>query len=493
MLLMRLHKKDFFHRWLLLSMFSCSIFSGCNKPSAVEFDSDFLRNVENISVKDTTIFLEVKDSILADPSLMLISPATYYAPLGNFHTAEFGTIKSDIFFEVKPSFPLTFAPSTAVNLRLDSAFLSLRYGGAMEGDSIFPTKIDVYPITDNRFLYGTDKIYHYGNNIVYNKNLLLGTYSKNLPELRRDSLRDAFTYHSNVMRIPLDKKWASSFLTQTHTTGYASDSAYMSFFKGFALIADKNVNASVRYFNLTDTSTRLVLYFSYDSSSSNPKRINAQHRFRYLSGNCAFATEVERDRSNSRAGLALQNEQNNEEIFLQPSPNASSVLIRLPEVSFLKNCVINRAEVIMEEKDLPFNRFKSYIRPKQLYLDIFPQDSNTYYPLPVGLSGTDYTFFPSDVALSSYLEAVYQSTTDFKGYKINISRYLQRIARGKASQPRRAKIWMPYIITYNISPSRRVSYRLTDNNALAQSGIYLYGQQAGNPKSIRLRITYTVN
>lgn len=459
----------------------CFITFNCTKIDTTTIGSGLLPAVDNVNTFDTIINVISTNIDSFNRDCVKIYP-TDDRPLGYIsNDPYFGTTSATIFSEFKPTvFPFTFA--TSISRTLDSVVLILKYKRTY-GDSSKPVKLNVYQLTDANSSFDSSICTFHDYDVP-----LLGSVI-----YTPSSLRD-----TTPLRINLNNTMQGVF---SSSTAFQSDSAYKIAFHGFAIAPEINYagSNSINYFNLADTTTKMVFYYKYiDTVNTAPKRAVANfyltHGGNSFSGNGSYVTRI---RGNSEV---FQHSNGNSipsgdsVIYIQTSPGSYS-LVRIPALSNVSNRIIHRAELIMDQVYSPSPTDQYFSTPNYLFLDI--KDSGNNYHLEL----CDFNFSSqSGPNLSEFggyrIYAKDYLGRDISRYVFNISRYVQNIVTKKAS-PRTFRLYSPSLVSSGtiltsdaLCNSNLISYPLFLLNEPVAGRVKLGGGNSMNNK-MRLHVIYS--
>lgn len=473
----------------LVLLFSCKKIN-----DATELGGDLIPAVDNIHTFDTTLDVQVFNdtfSMVTDSTLSLSYFTQYLGKISN--DPLFGKTDAQLFLELKPDFyPYTFY-NKPDSLHIDSVVLILDYVETY-GDTTADQTVNVYEIGSTARLDTTYRIREDG----IPKAGLIGSRTFK-PEILNDSIKAFEDTTANQLRIRLDDSFGQRLLSydSVRTSGngaYASDSAFKSYFKGFAL--ESVSGNAVMGFNVNGTNTKLAIYYRDDNGDS-PVEDTSVAYFTFTI-NCGVANLVKRDYSGTPLAAAAGGPEDNF-VYIQGTPG-SFATIKVPGLAGLNNRIIHRAELIMEQAYDPTDTI--FPPPPKLYLDAYNPASSRYASIP-------YDFIVDGSTGQNNLDnmgGVPFRTTDGSGNNINvwhfdISRYIQHVVNGtepvydfRISAP--TYIMNEYRLTTNADPTYVTIY---PNAVFGTSGtpvkgrVRLYGGDAThtNAQRMRLRIVYS--
>jgi len=480
---------------ILLGIF-VSLFSCRKINEATTLGTGLIPAVDNINTFDTTLEVEVfNDSltVVTDSTLSLSYFTHYLGQISN--DPFFGRTSTQLSLELKPSaFPHVFV-NKPDSLHIDSVVLILDYVGTY-GDTTVAQTINVYELASSARL---DTTYRFREPFLPTSGLL-GSRTF-LPSVLNDSIKVKDDTTANQLRIRLNNSFGDRLLqydtTASVVTGaYRSDSAFKSFFKGFALESASGGNA-IMGFNLNGDNTKLAIYYRDDNNDALVEDTVVQYfTFAATSGS---ANIIRRDYSGTPFASTVGGAADNY-AFVQATPG-SFTTIKVPGLSTLSNRIVHRAELIMEEAfDLSNLLFPA---PDLLFLDV-------YNPAKSGYTAIPYDFLYDINSGVSNISAMggspFQSTdgsgNNIKIWRFNVSRYVQHIVNG--TEPAydfrlSAPVYTPSLYKFSPTSSDFSNITVYVNSAFGASGkpgvgrVRLHGGDATrtNPHRMRMRIVYS--
>lgn len=251
--------------------------------------------------------------------------------------------------------------------------------------------------------------------------------------------------NDTALVVSLPTIWAQKFIDAPSTV-WQDNTNFLDFFKGLCFIADtNNPGAAIIYYNLLSTRTKLIMYYTNDSTSST---------FSFsINSNCARINLFRHNYSFSQLSGLNDTVNIHSNLFIQ-GMSGTGVKLFLPGLETFKDSgiiVIAKAELV-----IPVNTnydASLYPVPAKL-LNVAVKSDNTYSFLPDYLSGT------------AYFNGIYDDIN--KEYRFNIGRYVQQLISGERTD---------YGLAILCSDNRISSNRTIINNT-------------GNPNGIRLELYY---
>ncbi len=399
-------------------------FSSCKKINEyTEIGDDIIP--DGVTTFDTTLTVETFNEFFtaANDSLGMNRFDNHF--LGTISSDPiFGKTNAKIYLELKPTF-YKFKFSEILNpdsLHFDSCVLVLGYTGVY-GDTITKQRVKVFEL-DQSNVFKVDSLYQVRQQYFTNGQLL-ATKDVNPYELN-DSIKVYKDTTINQLRIRLSNSFGQRLLTGYDTlTAYASDSAFKTYVKGFAVETDPAFggNALMSFGLSNNPNTKLAIYYRYTKNGKRDTTV-AYFNFTNISSNHNFI-----DRN--IAGTPLLNSQGgstpDDFVYLINAPGSYST-IKIPALKNLTNRIVHRADLIMEQVYDVSD--KTFTTPLALYLDVFDSLRGKHKVFP-------YDYVPDNTGLGQQLfgmfgkNAVDASGNNIRQWKFNISRYVQNVMTKK--------------------------------------------------------------
>jgi hypothetical protein len=406
--------------------------SACTKIESTTIGGGLIPPIDGVTTLDTT--LDVYTNNFIDP---LGDSAKVYKTddhvIGTISSDPFfGKTRASAFFELKPtSYP--FSLPNASTVTPDSAVLILSYKGVF-GDTLASQTWEVRELAES--MRG-DTVFNVSKSFATRD--ILGSQSIDIPHLK-DSVNNRFENSSNQIRIKLSQSFANRLMKQydTSATGaYASDSLFRLNFKGFAVSpVGGNANALIRV-NLSDTNTKLGLYYRYDIKDSVGKRDTAVSYFRFSSSSSAAisvsanANYIKRDRDGSMLTQFLNTSKNDSFVFIQAMPGTYATVTILGLRSF-PNVIIHRAELLALQAPDANPSYSVLTPPRYLLLNAFDSINKVKINIPNDFIVSQGT--PNISTFGGFItEKAVPDNGIVKAYTFDISRYVQGIVTRKDS------------------------------------------------------------
>ena len=455
---------------------------GCTKIDTTSLGQNLVPTVDNIHTFDTTfsVIAVNYDSTECDT----IHRANLQG-LGIISTDPlFGSTNANVYLELKPSYyPYYFPAADANSFQIDSAVMVLKYSHSF-GDTNALQKVNVYQLSDT---FNISSSYTTCRVLSYDSSVLLGNKSY-YPWVLKDSIHARDGNFANQLRIPISKTLIQDFITDS-AAAFRSDSSFVNYFKGFALVPDQQVSGeALNYFDFT--TSQLQVYIRYtNGGTADTSVINFA-----LTGYSGLSNSIVHDRGTSEITNHLTHPASGDSLlYIQTGPGTFAFLT-IPSLSGLSNRVINRAEIIVDQvySDNALNNI--FLPPLNLYLETSDPSINNgkYIPIPCDFSGAEIS------NNFQYMGGQLIKTTNSAGqsiaeYNLNITRYAQSIV-SKGKQPNILKLSAPQYVTntgsYTDWCGQGIGPFSTPRNVISDGRVVLNGTN-NTPTRIRLHVVYT--
>ncbi|MCK9403145.1 MAG: DUF4270 domain-containing protein [Chitinophagaceae bacterium] len=419
-------------RIVISSIFLIAFGSGCTRISSTDIGSGLIPAIDGVNTRDTLLDV-ITDSFEDTDSTRIYKGDNHL--LGTItNDPIFGKTTASMFFELKPGSYPYYIPGNKDSLVVDSAVLIVSYRG-FYGDSTQPLRLNVFEIDKNTPL-NIFNAYPANYAASHNFNLVQSLGNSINVDIRRmgDSVKNRYEDATNQIRFRLNASVAKRFLKDYDSTNaYISDSAFRTYFAGFAITANTGTSANALLkINLADTNTKFALYYS-SSSTGATKRDTSVAYLKFSTSYSGDANLVLRDRSGSDAAKHLTTTAKPDSlVYVQTTPG-TYVRIKIPGLQSMSNRIIHRAELITEQvpddANLPTIETQM-LPPKILLLTAFDSARNSKRNIP-----NDYILSSSGAntaAFGGYLVSKSVPGYDrIASYTFDISRYIQGIVTRK--------------------------------------------------------------
>lgn len=410
--------------YLFCTAISLLVFTSCKKdPSAIGLDlhpqSDKVTAAMIVS-DGIRAYSFTEDSLTTDERSLAL--------LGSYNDPVFGLASASFVTQMRL---LTFNVTFGNNAQADSMIIMLDYQ-SYYGDTSIAQTFHLYELTQSIYPDST----YYSNlspGFLTGQQAPIGTYTYQ-PRPKDTSL---------VISLP--QAFAQKFIDAPASV-WADNAAFLSFFKGFCFVADTMTpGGAIMYYNLLSTKTKVVLYFTNETTSSS-------YSFS-INSNCARINLFKHNFTSSQITALNDSLANPDHLFIQAMAG-TGVRLYLPGLETYRDSgaiVVSKAELVIPVNSLYTSTI--YPNPPKL-LNVAFNENKTYSFLPDYLSGEAYFG-------GSYNDAK-------KEYRFNIGRYVQQIIDGQRED---------FGIAILSGDNRVSAYRTVIKNT-------------GNPDGIRLEMYY---
>ncbi len=406
------------------------LFSACRKINEFsDVGGGLIPPIDNINTFDTSLQVQVFNDtfgILTD-SLRIGSDDRHF--LGQISNDPiFGRTNAELYLELKPGLSDFFTNGTYPfgrkdSLVLDSVVLVLGYGERY-GDSTIPQTINVYELNqafklDSSYLVRQQPL-SYGAQLNPGGQLIF-------PSRLDDSVKVFRDTTAGQMRIKLDTNFARRMMNYDTSNAYRSDSAFKTYFKGFAVRSVGSGNAIIGI-DMKSANTKLAFYYKLPKRSGSLDSTSVTY-FTFYS-QCKSANYVKRDYAGSPVAAAAGVTVQAPIAYIQNSPGTYAS-IKIPDLPALSNRVVHRAELIVEQVYDPSDQL--FTPPSDLFLDAFDPaitGNNKYRTFPFSLDLSPSSGFDLQGFGVRPLNAIDPFGNPIKVWKFNLSRYIQHIVNG---------------------------------------------------------------
>ncbi len=364
-----------FQSLVLAILFLSFSFTSCKKINeATELGADLIPPIDNVTTFDTTLSIEAYNLLFSDLEDTTSAGARQFLGAIN-NDPLFGKSEGSMYFQLRPALirtPFPFPKDSLIGL--DSTVLVLRYTGTF-GDSTKPQQVGVFEIpTTQSFPHTQD--HKISRQYITSPGASLGPVKTFVPQTLNDSIFPRGERVANQLRIPLNNSFGMRLLNYDTTNAYQSDSAYKTFFNGFAVVPQNNgvANALVG-FDLNIGSSRLAFYVRY----KNAGKIDTASVSFILGTTSAVANYIKRDYVGAEIAAAVTGTTPDPLIYLQASPGSYAKL-KIPALGGLNNRVVHLAELIVEQVYDPMSAI--FTPPAYLYVDAYDTIKKRYRTIP---------------------------------------------------------------------------------------------------------------
>ncbi len=489
------------NRYIVLSFIAivatvAIVFSACKKINeATDLGGGLIPPVDNITTFDTTLTVQAFNDTfaLATDSQRLNASEEHYLGLINSDPL-FGKTDARLFLQLKPTVFLTYPFPRKDSIKIDSVILVMDYLETY-GDSTIPQTINVYEVNQSSN-FTRDSVYLIRkNDITYSSQLSFPSNQSFIPARLADSVKAFLDTTSNQLRIKLDTNFARRLMNYDTTTGgprgaYSSDSAFNTFFKGFAL-QSTTLGKAVMGFNLAGC--KLAVYYRQPKTIGTLDSLSVT----YFTFTQFSATADYIQRSFGVPLVATLGGTTPDPIaFIQNTPGTFSI-IKIPDLAGLSNRTVHLAELTVEQLYDPSD--DNFPPPEFMYLDASDPSitANPYqfrsipYDLSTDASGT----FNLKAFGSVPVNEVDAGGHIVKAWKFNISRYVQHVLTHTQTLYN-LRLFSPFSLNeqFGIPPGADITTTVFVNPTIVKGRVRLIGNTGhsdANPHRMRLRIVYS--
>lgn len=465
------------------------VFSACKKINeSTELGGGLIPAVDNINTFDTTITVQAFNDTftLATDSQRLLPSEEQFIGLINTDPF-FGKTDARLFLELKPTVYGAYPFDRKDSIKIDSIVLVLSYLETY-GDTNTAQSVNVYEIQSGNFT--RDSVYLIRkNDLVYTS--LLGTKPFFFPKNLKDSVKAFQDTTINQLRIKLDTNFARRLFNYDTSNAYHSDSAFKSYFKGFALQSMSSGEA-VMGFSMDGLDTKLAIYYRQPKKTGTIDSSTVNY-FRFTERS-ATANYIQRNYTGTPVALSVGGALPDPLVYLQNSPGTFAT-IKIPALAGLNNRVIHRAELIVEQV---YNVSDTIFRtPDYLYLDAYDPTVSKYRTIPYDLTFDGSVFNLAGLGVIP-VTAVDGSGNNIKTWHFNISRYVQHVLT--QTQPLYdLRLFAPFTVVNQFGLPPTIPYitpapTVFVNSTIVKGRVRVAGNTGPadtNPHRMRLRIVYS--
>jgi hypothetical protein len=396
-------------------LFFAALLYSCTKIITTDIGSDLLPPVDAITTKDTVIEIATKNTGY-DTIAVGISDDHV---LGYINDPLFGKTTASVNFQVAPAtVPLSFGISRD-SIIMDSVVLCLKYTSTW-GDTLPHLKLHVYSmdpevVFDNDVVYNNTKTFAKGPELTEN-NIAKDVDITKLNDI--DTTKGVYTeVATNQIRIRLNKSLGETILGLDSSTFYTSDSSFYNGLRGLIIEPETTGHALISI-NLTDTTTRLALYYHRENGGDTLTR-----RFIPNVLTSASSNRIERNREGTQIPSYVNSADSNQDlVFMQTSPGTRA-LINISKLQTMPNVIVHRAEILMYQ--VP-DASDEYLRPPNLFLSAYNSDSARTFAIP-----NDIIFTGNTINNLAQFGVAPKQKDGAYYYSFDISRYVQGIVTRK--------------------------------------------------------------
>ena len=324
------NKKFFFIIFILATI----LISACKKKDTlvgkgVLNPDDYLNGI-------TTDTFEIETSTIAEDSIITSNPPN--TVLGSYNDPKFGSFNASFYTQFRLG-SLNFDFGDPSQIVMDSLVLALKYVGYY-GDLSAQT-FEIYELNEDLSI--DSKYYSHSTKNVKSSDLVRTGMGTILPKPNQTSIVGGDSLDAQL-RIQLDTNFAKALILEaTNGTTFATNEAFIAFFKGFYVKTNNPTQASGQgaafYFNLNDAASKLTMYFTKDGLNKTFDLL--------INSSCADFTHLEIENSGTSIPAILLNPSlGNNEFYAQAFKHRAVVKIKNIN-SLPANTIIHKASLTL--------------------------------------------------------------------------------------------------------------------------------------------------
>jgi hypothetical protein len=469
-----------------------SFLTACTKIESTDIGAGLIPTIDRVNTFDT--LLDVQTSNYTEENIPRVYKSNGHV-IGIINNDPlFGKTTASAYFELKPTFYPFYFTGLKSSIAVDSAVLVLSYKGSF-GDTTVPQTWEVREIAQK---LKNDSAYQV-NTTVTTGALLSSSKTFDVRRLG-DSIHPRLEDAANQIRIPLSSTFANRLLKQYDSSNaYQNDSIFRENFYGFAIVPQSG-NALIRV-NLTDTNTKLALYYKYKAADTSTRTDTGVTYFRFSTGTTGYPTSananiVSRNRAGSEVATHLNTNVNDSLVYIQTSPGTFAT-VKIPGLKAFPNVIVHRAELIAEQ--VPYNNLTDgyFFPPRYLLLSRYDSINkyNKSIPNDFIYSATSGPNIENFGGLLTNKTVLPYGTVG--SYSFNLSRYVQGIVTRKdtsyalrISAPVNDSLSYTQPYPYNTLAATMLYVSPSVANELAMGRVRLGGGTHSKVR-MRLRIIYS--
>jgi len=372
--------------------------------------ADLIPPVDGVITKDTVLQIKIKN---AGYDTIAVGISDNHV-LGYLNDAVFGKTTASINFQVAPpGIPFSWGIDKN-NIILDSVVLCIKYAGAW-GDTDQAIKLHAY-MMDPEVVFDNDSVYN--NKITFEKGKEiseLATGTTVYPSLLNnvDTTKGFYTeVATNQIRMRLSNAFGQQLIDYDSATVYKDEATFYSYLRGIIVEPEQTGHALMQV-NLTDTSTRLALYYHSRNGAD-----TATRRFTPDVVTSASSNTILRDYQDTEIPSYISSaDSSDDKIFIQTSPGTYAT-IDISALSSMPNVIVHRAEILMYQ--IPDG--DTDLTPPNLFLSAYSTDYARIFAIPY-----DVTFFGNSINNLTQFGVAPKLKDNKYYYSFDISRYVQGI------------------------------------------------------------------
>jgi hypothetical protein len=478
-----------------------SILASCTKIESTDIGAGLIPPVDNISTFDSSFPVITRNFFDTGYVYPLRTDNLVLGRISN--DPSFGKTTGIINLELRPEYhPFRFR-GIYDSLKLDSVVLVLSYRGvwgdtANANPAVRSQTLRVYEIDPAGAKQLTSDSIYSTRTAFQHKPTILGSVTFDPARQNVDTLRP---YGETINKDQIRIKLTDPLITQKlfkDTTLLDSAKGFKAKFAGFAIVPDTTgTSNNLLVVNLTDSNTKVAFYYRGRLSGATKSDTAATYyRFTAPAGysNHIIRNPVTATGAEAEFVSTLTTTPDNL-VYLETRPDAPYTRIKIPGLDSLKNCIIHRAELILEQvRTSPTpGSMDDYFSPPALFLSAYSSDSSRRFMLP----SSDVQFSQSGVSnladFGAFPNRRYNSAEGYVTfYSFSLTRYVQGVATNK-NRNYELVLWAPFADYIHAVENFNAIVPLAGSSILnpLALGRLRVGGGSHSQHRMRLRIIYT--
>lgn len=471
----------------LLSIITSLFLTACTKIESTEIGSGLIPPVDNITTFDSSLNTVTHNFFDTGAVFPLRDDLLALGRVSN--DPLFGKTTGIINLQLMPQLFKFRFNGIYDSLRIDSVVLCLAYKGTW-GDTTQPTRLNVYEISSTTPLrYDSN---YSTKSVIQQSGPILGSADVDVRKLVSDTLK---RYNEAVNRQQLRIKITNTAYINRlfqDTLSLESDSAFRVRLPGLTVRPDTNALSpnSLMLVSLSDTNTKIAFYYSFRYVGGS-RRDTASAYWR-LYGRSGFSNQIIRNTVGAEFQQTL-GAASDTMLYIQTRPEAPYSTIRIPGLDSMKNAIIHRAELQLQQ--VRSGPLDDQLTPPALFLAAYSTDSLKRFFTPEG----DAQF--SNTGVGNLAEfGAYPFYRNVNGQRVhywnfNLTQYVQGIVtRKNRNYP--LVVWAPFADFTYAAENFSTIIAIAGNdvvNPVARGRVRIGGgsYNRNSPYRLRLRIIYT--
>lgn len=306
----------------------------CNDPTSI--GAELLEEDQaNIGFTDT---ITLSATTIPSDTIRTYSPSAQIRSylFGNMTDPVFGTSKSELYLEAR----LSFLQPDFFSIEVDSIVLVLPYDTAsFYGIWQEEFGLDVFELAEKM-----DRTANYNSDVSFMTQAApLGSYTftpnpDTLSVVNYSSGTPDTIDVVNQIRLPIDSDDLGARLTRFDTTIYQSDSAFIETFNGIYLKPTRSTNGLISFDLFNSPDGGIFLYYTQNDT------VPLQYHYQFNPFSAKVAS-FEHDLAGTIVETAVNNADPAADLVFSQGMAGVDVKIEMPDLSYLKNNIINKAEI----------------------------------------------------------------------------------------------------------------------------------------------------